>query len=697
MPSDRELQYQLTMSRLGNRQLQPAHTPDPMAGATDPISAITGKPEPTDEERFAGGKAIGNYFKNNALGPEFYKSRTADLLGIQGIQEPVKEYAWDKRKSGREEPGIYATPPDRMLLGEVTGPVGGLEKVASKGIRAATKTIGKYSDETLHIVGSRNDVHTKLADDIAFNLGAVKTKKVPHHRTPHRAYFKTREEAEAYKAQIGTSADFISAETRGVIDTPGKLFGTREGTHGPGTKVPVGVREPISAGFKSGKGFEQIELPRGHTITKGNTRQTVPELNFENLNPDQLKKIEPFATSTDYKFGDALSEESNGIYKWYKNHTGESAIHANQKTGMSIDFSTSCPKRLDNLTGPCPYCYVEHGRVADKLYNMKGNVKGVFEQPYRNEVMQWPDDLIAELNRDGGIRMFSFGDYRPKEDFKNVEMLLADAKARGLNVKAITKQPEFVKDWGDHPNLSMNISIDNVPRFISKNAPTRSQAIKLKAGRDNIQIRSVALNPADAEKFGRDPAVDVVTLYHGLTNFSTSKWGYYRSGENYDEVLGFFQKNGLAKTQQQYPQWDIKHYSGPGGKKAGGLTKAEIDKGVEFRLDVGYENTPTGRRNANGEKLWRHDKLFKIVADQNPELIKRVGEKKVKKFLDTWVNMNPESQIARKYQGKYAKKVCCKTGKCPSCSVNCGKGSCGALGALLIPGVLLPEDDGDNE
>jgi len=303
-----------------------------------------------------------------------------------------------------------------------------------------------------------------------------------------------------------------------------------------------------------------------------------------------------------------LSPESRKVVNWFDRNRGASAIHKNSKTGLSIDYSTSCPKRLDPLKGPCPYCYVEHGRLSDKLYNMKGaNKRPDIDNPYNHEIRNFPDDLVKELNKDGGIRMFSFGDYRPDADFENVTKTLADAKERGLHVKAITKQPEFVKAFGDHSNLTINVSIDNVPRTMSKNAPTIKQALKLKAGRENIKIRAVALNPEEAVRFGDDPNINVVTLYHGLTNF-----------------------------------------------------------------------------NPKGE---RHNKLLKIITEQNPELVRRVGVEKLQKYTDTWVNMGPRNNNFKELAKKYPRKICCQGGKCSRDKTKCGLG----YASMLVAGVLLPE------
>jgi len=133
-----------------------------------------------------------------------------------------------------------------------------------------------------------------------------------------------------------------------------------------------------------------------------------------------------------------------------------------------------------------------------------------------------PDELVNRLNSQGGLRANSFGDYRPVQDYNQWKLALDDAEAKGLYIKAITKQPELIQAFGDHPNFRANISIDALPREMS-NAPTLEEALALKAGRDNIKVRAVALNEQQAWDMARNPNIDVVTLYHGMTGDNLKK------------------------------------------------------------------------------------------------------------------------------------------------------------------------------
>jgi len=501
-----------------------------------------------------------------------------------------------------------------------------------------------------------------LANYLATNLlGPAMMGKDPHYRWHDPDRVSGREEARLYSEPVRIE-DF----TYGEVDPPG-IGGIRKGA-----KAIAKGQKPVSASFKPGPGFKTAAEPLNSN--------TLPDVDFGDLKPFEAFKIKP---ETRKVFGENLDQMSKFQLNWYDKHRGESAIHYNTKTGLSIDFSTSCPKRLDNLTGPCPYCYVEHGRVVDKMFNMKGSNKGIFEQPYEGQVMNWNDNFIREMNKDGGIRMFSFGDYRPVDDYENVKRLLFDANRRGLIVKAITKQPEFVKTWGRHPNLRINISIDNVPRDISANAPTKAEALKLLEGHDNIAIRAVALNREEAMKFARDGDIDVVTLYHGLTNFTTSKFDYIKSGPLYDEMFELFNKVGLDETKRLYPEYNIRYLQ---GKE---LTKKEIEKGATYRFEIkrSLHLAEDGRKNDKGQKLYRHDKIFKVVKDQNPQLVERLGGKRVRNYLDTWENMPYSSDFAVEMQKSNPGRICCQGGKCAKDKTKCGFG----LGAMLLPGVIIPD------
>lgn len=223
---------------------------------------------------------------------------------------------------------------------------------------------------------------------------------------------------------------------------------------------------------------------------------------------------------------EGLSKDGQRFLKQFQrdDFRNRTAIHYNNKTGLSLDFSTSCPKRGYGGcgSGACAYCYVEHERILKGQGETGAKAKNMVENDYEDEILRMPAELVTNLNRDGGLRMFSFGDFRPDIDDANVARALEDAKKRGLYIKAITKEPELIRRFGDHPNFRANLSIDYIKRDAS-NAFTVEDAMAIKAGRPNIKIRGVALNRDQAERMAADPRIDVITLYHGKTGDSLLK------------------------------------------------------------------------------------------------------------------------------------------------------------------------------
>lgn len=186
----------------------------------------------------------------------------------------------------------------------------------------------------------------------------------------------------------------------------------------------------------------------------------------------------------------------------------DSAFAGNQKTVVSVDFTTDCPKR--RAGNPCPYCYVEYKREinfnAKKVYDYKA---------YNNELKnrkKFTPEVVKELNDAGGIRLFSFGDYMSEND-RDIEAFLNDAAKINLDVKVITKVPEFIYKYHDYPAIKViDISTDMLPAD-KKSGVEHNLARELKLKYKKVKIRTVVLNKSDLEddfmKY-----VDVVTFNH---------------------------------------------------------------------------------------------------------------------------------------------------------------------------------------
>ncbi|WP_300456611.1 LPD38 domain-containing protein [Desulfobacula sp.] len=236
----------------------------------------------------------------------------------------------------------------------------------------------------------------------------------------------------------------------------------------------------------------------------------------------------------------------------------------NAKTGWSYDPSTICPKQenfvnfitdivkktpgmkiedlgnVDVLAGlydealaqgidvPCSYCYVEKARrkaislhqkiTARSTLNYLAQAKHVFKSvPYKNKILFMSKSTIKEMNESGGLRLFSFSDYVRASHRAEIDKLLRHAEQRGLSIKAITKNPDFVEDFGD-TGITINVSIDDNPKGLF--GVDWDTAAELTKKYPNVHIRTVAVNPEAVDYFstlehsGVKNFVEVITPYH---------------------------------------------------------------------------------------------------------------------------------------------------------------------------------------
>ena len=143
--------------------------------------------------------------------------------------------------------------------------------------------------------------------------------------------------------------------------------------------------------------------------------------------------------------------EINRIYRDSRKR-GE-AVRENMKTLMSVDISGDCPFR--QMGRACIYCYVETPRSNyEYTVNIKGEEWGsqspnnIAHNKYNGEILNMHPELIKFLNNKmGGLTVFSIGDFQ-RADVKSLLAVIKDARAMGLNLKIITKQPETLELFG---------------------------------------------------------------------------------------------------------------------------------------------------------------------------------------------------------------------------------------------------------
>lgn len=203
---------------------------------------------------------------------------------------------------------------------------------------------------------------------------------------------------------------------------------------------------------------------------------------------------------------------------------GVGGKHENSKTGLSVDFTTVCRRVREGR--PCPYCYV-HTQRKNGGYLQKTVID---YEPYDGFVLRLTRQMIRKLNRMGGIRMFSFGDYMP-EHAVDIEMCLDDCVKVGLGVKVITKETEFIRRFHGHQAIKIiHLSIDNIGGPINH---SRAQAYRRSYAK--VAIRAAVMNQKDLENLGSKPYVDILTLNHAANGFH------------------IFKRSEIRKAARQYP------------------------------------------------------------------------------------------------------------------------------------------------
>ena len=341
--------------------------------------------------------------------------------------------------------------------------------------------------------------------------------------------------------ETGLAVADIGAATKSLTGPAAQILGSQIGAVGRNIKP---FRQQVTDAARSLEPAEQvIEGSKFKGFLSGGIGEQY-EASLDAINSPRAKyKFTPneeigslsAPRSVTVNFADRLDDDGKAWVAALNRNRNQMAIHSNAKTNMSLDFSTDCAQRC-SPKGPCIYCYVESDRTKE-IIGMPSSSYGkkLVENPYRGEIMTMPKSIIDANNADGGLRMFSFGDYRPWADEANVAWALEDASQKGLYIKAITKEKALIDRFGDHPNFRANISIDYLPREVS-NAPTVEEALQWKAGRPNIKIRSVARNEKELAEQLADKRIDLVTPYHGETNFRMEKGRKVRTNKLYKIV-----------------------------------------------------------------------------------------------------------------------------------------------------------------
>lgn len=412
-------------------------------------------------------------------------------------------------------------------------------------------------------------------------------------------------------------AEFLPADIR-----------ERMGMHEDGSLSPTPLEEEfkmpssLAQRLVDSLPFEAIEGEYrlgGKTITlpKGKARQSVGGEAYRRAILNETRKL--FAQNKLRKVGiGTMSKDRWGSLGF---------LAANGKTGASGDFTTICPQMMFNRG--CWYCY--RRAALESGVNNKLVAQNVW---YTGEILRIKDSDIEALNKNGGLRIQSFGDWMPHFSAMLADVLY-DAELRGLQVKIITKEPSMInyiaalREQGIGKNLYFNLSadytIEKAPQKQATNsnsldainperpfmrdedntlwwkrAMTVEEASRYREKYDWVNTRIVA---ADVDEFIRglkDSKVDVVTGYHGNI----------REYERVDSTVGEHKLNVEALGDAGMPRFTYNP-----------VTNTWLTE---------YEG-----------KTQTHKKLAQAIAEEG-------------------------------LQSEYYTKTCCITGRCSTCNGKCG-------------------------
>ena len=368
----------------------------------------------------------------------------------------------------------------------------------------------------------------------------------------------------------------------------------------------------------------------------------------------------------------------------------------NEKTMCSIDVTNICPKRLKCKT--CKYCYIESHRDVD--CNAK---KLIIHRGYEGQIRTFKPDVIKALNKMGGLRVFNASDYMPS-NFAVLKDMFDDAYAVGLFIKVITKVPEFIEDFVNHPAIKIiNVSVDKTGDGMPIN---KARELKQKYG-DKVKVRCAAMNPLEIVEFlsmkyksqdGEEKdLVDVVTAYHGYTKIhkdSLESRGYNKehlkkiqkkNPEEFQMILDGLKHSSLVWTDMVPYRGDfdlfLRHCEGRLGEVP--------DKKIEQHVDQSGRESKS-KKLLVWEKLLRQNKgkskkeimvLWKAKENERLQLFMEetrglLGGMKVegkRGAKDVNVDVDVFDAFLNNIQ-KIKSKLCCFTGECVSCKNHCGFG-----------------------
>lgn len=315
-------------------------------------------------------------------------------------------------------------------------------------------------------------------------------------------------------------------------------------------------------------------------------------------------------------------------------------LATNTKTGASGDFTTFCPQMYFN--NGCFYCYRRAALTSGSNNKLTGETVW-----YSGEILQLRPEDVASLNKKGGLRIQSFGDWQDMYTPMLADMLY-DAQMKGLQIKIITKEPSMIETVARLRQQALGLSL-----YFNLSA---DYTIERRGESDNRETQKAA--PLNAER-----------------PFIEQEWFTGEPGEDigWKRALSVQEANEYRK---KYPWVNTRIVATTLKEYIRGLIDPTVDVVTGYHGKIKYQervSSETGETLIEVEALgdsgmpqFTKDEMtgeWSISRDADGKLLN--GKNRYQKALC-------DAIVERGLQEAYYQKACCITGHCQECQGQCG-------------------------
>jgi len=196
----------------------------------------------------------------------------------------------------------------------------------------------------------------------------------------------------------------------------------------------------------------------------------------------------------------------------------------------------------------------DHPELIDQMHdiydyaNKASHAKAKVEYTaYNSDILKLSVKAVELMNREYGVRFYSYSDFHPAFILENMQMFL-DASVRGLKGLAYTKDLDYVRIFAD-TGVNINISckaIDGTTEMDAMQGADWEDAKQLREKYKNVGVVMVCTSDAQVEWALAQDWVDMVLPYHTCFSAEVGKafnWNDYRQFQSDKKITGLWNKD----------------------------------------------------------------------------------------------------------------------------------------------------------